>query len=121
VISPKPAARPLTEDEKKAIFLAGFVIVFGALYAMCAGLGSPSSKETYSSGAALSAQSPYNDPSFGSDHRDSRWASPAGDEVVRAAAEQYGMSKEEVRRRFNDELDRRGLAEWADRSAMPSR
>jgi len=57
---------------------------------------------TYSSSPA------YTDP------RDQRWANPAGREVIRAMAEEAGVGEAEMRRSVNDELDRRGLSDWAD-------
>ncbi len=49
-----------------------------------------------------------------SDPRDKRWDSPAGREVIRALAEDAGVSQAEMRRAVNDELDRLGLSDWAD-------
>ncbi len=46
------------------------------------------------------------------DPRDRRWR--GNEEFIRAAADEAGVSEAEVKRAFNDELDRRGLGDWAD-------
>ena len=46
------------------------------------------------------------------DPRDRRWK--GGEDFIRAAAKETGKSEAEVKRSFNDELDRRGLGGWAD-------
>jgi len=48
------------------------------------------------------------------DPRDRRWDNPSGREMIRAMAEDAGVSEEEMRKAVNDELDRRGLSDWAD-------
>lgn len=75
---------------------------------------------------ALNRQQPVDNrglysPSFGAadhissqsdDPRDRRWR--GAEDFIKAAAKETGKSEAEVRRAFNDELDRRGLGGWAD-------
>ena len=46
--------------------------------------------------------------------RDARWDTASGKELIRAMAKEAGVSEEEMKKAVNDEIDRRGLSDWAD-------
>jgi hypothetical protein len=48
------------------------------------------------------------------DPRDRRWDNPNGREAIRAMAQEAGVSEAEMRKAVNDNLDSRGLSDWAD-------
>lgn len=89
----------------------GCVFVFGAiavvLLLLCSGVFSSSSSSS-STPTVVVPVSRYEDP------RDARFDNPAGREVIRAFAEEAGVSQQEMKRALNNEIDRRGLSDWAD-------
>ena len=48
------------------------------------------------------------------DARDNQWDNAFGREVIRAMVEEAGISEKEMRNMLNNELDQRGLLDWAN-------
>lgn len=91
----------------------GLVALFWTGLLSCAGIcsGGLSSSSPSSSTPAVSVSGPI---SRHQDPRDARWDNADGRQVIRAFADEAGVSESEMRRSLNDEIDRRGLSEWAD-------
>jgi len=56
-------------------------------------------------GGFFSCVTPHKDPPRASDPRDERWNTPAGRQVIKAMAEESGISEAEMRKRTNDSID----------------
>jgi len=98
------ATRKPTKQEERvaAVIMAVFVGMLGIVAWVVYLVATTPNADDYAPTAR------YEDP------RDKRWDHEAGRTVIHAMAQEAGVSDTEMRRRVNDELDQRGLADWAD-------
>jgi len=90
-------------------YAIGLLLAVALIIVICSGILNPPPHT-----GSDSSTNGYDSVGTTPDPRDERWNTVGGREVIRAMAEEAGVSEEEMRQSVNDELDRRGLSNWAD-------